>query len=117
MEFEISLNDLRFYAFHGVFEEENKMGNEFRVDLAVTIPYDDSFEKDQLSEIVSYADLYEIIEKQMKKPSKLLEKVSLSIAKEIKEAFPQILRGKIRIEKVRPPVKGMLGSASVSLKF
>ena len=40
MDFEISLNDLRFYAYHGVEEFEREFGNKFNVSLSVKIPYD-----------------------------------------------------------------------------
>ena len=117
MEFEISLTDLRFYAYHGVMDEEKAIGNEFRVDLTVVIPSCDAIEEDKLEHTVSYADLYEIIAETMSKPRNLLEKVALNIVREIKNRFSEIRNGWIRIEKTRPPIQGMLGSASVKLKF
>ena len=117
MEFEISLNNLSFYAYHGVYEEELKTGNEFRINLSVWIPCHEEMDEDDLENTVSYADLYSIVEAEMKKPRKLLETVALSIAKTIKKDFSLIKRGSISIEKVHPPIPGMLGSASVILNF
>ena len=117
MKYEVCLENLHFYAYIGVAEEERAIGNEFKVDLLVSIPYSAEIEKDDLNATVSYADLYRIVEEEMKVPNKLLEKTSSEIVKRIKEKFPQIESGKIRIEKVRPPIPGMLGNASVSLIF
>lgn len=117
MEFEISLNNLVFYAYHGVLEEERKTGNEFRVDLTVVIPYDETIKEDDISGTVSYADLYEIVSEEIKTPRKLLEKIASDIADKIKTQFSDIKRGEVRIEKVKPPIPGMLGTASVTLKF
>ena len=117
MEFEISLNDLIFYSYHGVYEEEQKIGNEFHVSLTVVVPYNEGLEADDLAHTVSYADLYGIIEKEMAISSKLLEKVALKVAKRIKNDFPEIIKGKISIEKKHPPIPGILGSASVTLNF
>lgn len=117
MEFEISLNNLHFYSHHGILEHEKQFGNEFLVDLMVKIPYSETIEKDDLAATVSYADLYDIVAKEMENPRNLLEKVASSIVSGIKARFSQIKGGYIRIEKVRPPIPGMLGSASVRLQF
>lgn len=115
--FEINLNNLHFYSYHGVFEEEKKRGGEFIVDVSVSIPFRKEIETDQLSATVSYADIYDLVKEEMQTSRDLLEKVAYEIAKGIKNKFPQIESGKIRVEKVNPPIPGMLGSASVVLNF
>ena len=117
MEFEISLNDLVFHAFHGVYEEERKLGNEFRVTLSVRILCIPDHKLDDLNNTISYAELYEIVEKEMKTPRNLIETLALDIATNIKERYPAVLSGNITITKVHPPIEGMTGSASVSLYF
>ena len=117
MEFEICLNDLVFYSYHGVFEEERKNGNEFHVWLKVTLPYKDGIESDDLNATVSYADLYKIVAWEMQQPRNLLERVASGIVKRIRERYPKITGGSVKIEKRRPPIPGMIGTASVSLKF
>lgn len=117
MELEISLNDLRFYSYHGVYEEEKRIGNEFRVSLSVFIPFNNEMEKDLLSSTLSYASLFEIIKEEMDKSCNLMEKVALNIVKKIKSKFSEVKSGRIRIEKVHPPIPGILGSASITLNF
>lgn len=117
MEFEISLNDLRFYAFHGVMEEEGRIGNEFQVSLSVFIPVLEGIENDDIVKTVSYVDLYEIVKNEMAITRKLLEKVALEIVEKIVQTYPVITKGWLRIEKMHPPIPGMLGSSSVTLNF
>lgn len=115
--FVISLDRLKFHAHHGVFPQETAVGNEFIVDLSVTIPYDESVKEDNLGSTVSYAGLYEIVAEEMGKPRKLLETVADSIADRICSTWPQVSEGFITISKSTPPIKGITGSASVRLNF
>ena len=117
MEFEISLQDLHFYSYHGVLDEERTTGNEFKVNLSVWIPAKEDIKEDNLQATVSYVDLFEIVKSEMSKSRKLLETVCFSISQRIKDKFPEVLRGYVKIEKKRPPIKEMLGYASVSLNF
>ena len=117
LSFEISLNNLRFFAYHGVLDFERESGNEFIVNLTVKTPFDIRVGDDDLAGTVSYADLYQIVSDVMATPKKLLEKVAYEIAALIKEKYPVISSGFITIEKVHPPIPGILGSASVRLNF
>lgn len=117
MEFEISLNHLIFYSYHGVLEEERITGNEFKVDLTVIISVEEKHKNDSVEDTISYANLYEIIKEEMNRPRKLLETLLLSIVERIKKEYPEIIKGKLRIEKVHPPIQGMLGTASVAINF
>lgn len=117
MNFKISLDNLTFFAYHGVLEEERKNGNEFHVSLSVSIPYTHKIDEDELQYTVSYADLYKIIDEEMQIPRNLLEKLALEIVRRIEKEFPVVTSGKLVIEKLHPPIPGMLGSASVTLNF
>ena len=114
---DIQLHDVPFYSYHGVMGEEKKLGNQFRVSLSVTIPYTEKMEEDELSSTVSYAELYDIVREEMAEPRNLLEKVAIMISKKIRQRFPQIEKGVVKIEKLHPPIPGMIGSASVSFNF
>lgn len=116
-QFEISIDDARFHAFHGVMEQENVVGNEFIVNLSVVIPWSEEIYTDSLSASISYADLYEILKRQMNSPRKLIETVATSIADEIEHRWPHILSGKVSICKSAPPITGIDGSAKVVLFF
>ena len=54
----ITLDSLRFYAYHGVGAQERVVGNEFEVTVSVEIP---PVYTDDLSATVSYADIAAIV--------------------------------------------------------
>lgn len=116
MEFEIGFNSI-VYGFHGVEDFEKENGNQFKVALSVKIPLTPEIEKDDIKDTVSYVDLHDIVITEMQKPRNLLEKVAFDIVNKIKGRFPQILSGKLTIEKVQPPIPGILGNAFVTLNF
>ena len=123
---QVILEDVRFFARHGVFEQERVCGNEFSVNLTVSLPYpcdlsvstdDENPEEENLDVFISYADLYAIVEKEMKRPRKLLETVAVAIAREVKTRYPEIESGSVKITKIIPPIPGMDGKASVNFIF
>ncbi len=116
-EFEITLADLKFYAYHGVLPQETKVGNEFSVSVTVKIPYKDEILDDNLEATISYADVYEIVAEEMKTPRKLLETVAAHIRKRIMAEWKQISSGSITICKSTPPINGISGIAKVVLNF
>lgn len=114
--FTVGLKGLRCFAYHGVFPQENKVGNEFIVDFSVSyIP--DSPIADNLESSISYADLHDIVTSEMAIPSKLLETVAERIAAATLEHWPHITSGEIVIEKITPPIPSITGSAYVKYTF
>lgn len=113
--FDISLRDVHIYARHGVFSQEQTVGNEFILNLTVKYRYPLPEVADELSDTISYADLYEIALQEMQKPSKLLEHVAWRIATDIRRRYPFVISSSISIEKTAPPIPGICGSSSVTL--
>ena len=118
MKLEINLNDLYFYSYIGVFPQEKTVGNEFNVDLSVIIDVsEDIIKNDDISTIISYADLYEIIREEMQQKYDLLETAALNIRNKILEKWSNIEGGYIKITKLKPPIKSFIGKASIKLNF
>lgn len=95
-----------------MLEQERKVGNEFRVDIAVTIDTD-SFEMENLETSVSYADIYLIVEKEMKGEWLLLESVAKTIGDKIADMSDRIFEISVRITKTSVPIPGITGESSV----
>lgn len=113
---EISLLDLRFHSRHGVFPQENTVGNEFSVDVSVTVPRD-LVSGDEISTTVSYADIYGIVKEEMSIPRKLMETIAVAIAGRLQSNWHEIKGGSISITKINPPIAGITGSARVRYDF
>lgn len=110
--FKICLQDLAFYSRIGVFTQERKVGNEFRV--SISIKYDASdFEDENLETTISYADVYEIIKLQMDGEHLLLESVAKCITDTISKQWKNIVEISTSICKVAPPIPGITGSCAV----
>lgn len=111
----ITLDSLRFYAFHGVGAQERVVGNDFEVTVSVDI---DPPCTDDLDATVSYADIAEIVKKEMAASSALIEHVAMRTRAALLRRFPAIKGGRITVAKLKPPVPGIeLRSASVTLAW
>lgn len=117
MEFEISLEKLNFYAYHGVFAQERKVGNRFVVDVSVRIPYNENILADNLEDSISYAEIFQIVADEMSHPRNLLETLAATMVKKIKQKWPFISSGQITICKSAPPIANCTGAAKVALFF
>lgn len=113
----IKIENAVFHAFHGVFEQERKVGNEFKVSVFVEMPMPHSIINDDLNDTISYVDIYDIIGEEMSVPSKLLEHVAYRIIERIKNQSDAINRIEVEIIKILPPIAKMEGSAAVKLEF
>jgi dihydroneopterin aldolase len=112
----VSLEDVRFFAFHGFYPEEQLVGTEFRVDLRVTLPAAGPV-CDELELTFNYEQLYAIASAGMKVPRKLLETVAENMLGEIRRLCPQAEAISVRIRKLHPPIPGAIGSAAVELHY
>lgn len=112
-KFIIRLEDLRFFARIGVDAQERTVGNDFRVDLRIVTDAD-NFQTENVYTVISYADVYEIVEWAMKQQWLLIESAAKAIHTRIYEKWPgKIFDISVKITKLTPPIKGIQGSASV----
>jgi dihydroneopterin aldolase len=110
--FTISLEALRFFAYHGLHEGERKTGNEFEVTLHVT------FESGEhvitsIDQTVNYASLSEIVNRKMDQPENLLETIAMNIVEEIHTSFPRVRKADVSITKLHPPIPAFTGHTVV----
>lgn len=111
----ISLNNVRFRAYHGLHPEERQKGNDFVVNMQVTyIPRDGMI--GSLVDTIDYADLFAIINNTMQRPVDLLETLVQTIAQNVHQKFPQVREVEVSVEKLNPPIDKFSGSATVSYK-
>lgn len=111
----ISLDNIRFHANHGVLEQERITGGDFTVSVRVGYPLSVAADSDNVEDTLNYASLYELIKREMQKPSRLLEHVAGRIGESIFSAFPKAENAMVRITKQNPPMGGSMDGASVEL--
>ena len=112
----ITLHEMRFYAYHGVFAQEQRVGNHFIVELTFWADIAGSLHRDKLEETISYADVYEVIKSEMAIPSRLLEHVVGRISERLFATFSRMQRIALTLSKCNPPFPGEVHSAAVTLE-
>ena len=112
--FTISLHNLIFYSFHGVHEEEKVLGNNYKVNVAIT--FNTNEEITALEQTINYELVYDIIKKRMDIPAKLLETLAQDLAQKIYDFDNRIASINVSIEKKNPPITNIRGSVSVNYK-
>ena len=113
MESYISLDNIQFYANHGVFPQETLVGNSFVVNLKIKLDVKNAILTDSINDTVSYASVYDLVSEEMRINSNLIEHVAGRIISSLKKEFPQIKQIELKISKMNPPVGGQVESASV----
>ena len=111
----IAINDMRFYAHHGCFEQERAIGTHFRVDLTFSTDTSRAEVSDNIDDTVSYLDVYQMVKAEMIKPSNLLEHVARRIGETVLAQFAAVEDVKVKVYKLNPPLGGQMESVSVEL--
>jgi len=111
----IHLEGMKFYAYHGHFPVEQKVGNEFVVDLKIETSADKAAETDKLVDAINYQLLYDTVKDEMSLISYLLEHVAARILQALYQKFPSILHAEVKISKINPPLGGEIQKVSVIL--
>lgn len=111
----IEIEGMKFYAYHGHFEAEQIVGNEFIVDLTLKTDCNAAAKTDDLSYALNYQTVYDLVKQEMSKPSRLLENVAKRILDTLYDAFSNIEEAKVKVSKLNPPMGGEIEKVSVTL--
>lgn len=113
----ITLDGIRCYAYHGVLTQERVVGGDYLVSLRLTLSdASDAVLNDHLAGTVNYAEVYKLIQREMAKPSALLEHVAGNLLKSLFEKFSLIEEAEVQVRKLNPPMGADCRGASVILK-
>jgi len=111
----IILTGIRFYGYHGVYEEERRLGQHFLVDLDLRLDLRPAAETDDLSRGVDYSRVLEtVLEVGTGEPVNLLEALASRIASRVLARFPA-RQVTVRVTKPAPPLSGLTGGVTVEL--
>ena len=112
----IRMKNCAFFARHGVHDEEERLGQRFYIDAALTVDPGDALESDAIGDTVDYGVAFGVIEKIVTGERRyLIESLALEVARALTARFPQIARAEITVRKPNAPVAGVLDHVEVTI--
>lgn len=113
----IFFHGMEFYGYHGVYPEENQLGQRFYVDAEVMLDLSAAGKSDCLEDTVNYATLYQLVKNVLEiERYQLIETVAEQCAIQILNHFPKVEEVFIRITKPNPPIPGHYRSVGVEIR-
>jgi len=107
----ITLENMRFYAFHGVYPTEQRTGTEYIVDVTVKAEIEKATKEDTIEHTINYETVYQICRLEMEQPRKLIETVVDGIISKMKHQFSTMQALRVKVRKMNPPLGGRVESA------
>lgn len=114
--YNVVLDSMEFFAYHGCREDEKVNGNTFMVDLSYTYR-SNAGATDDLGDAVNYGEVYRVIAREMEVRSNLLENVAYRMIEALRSEFAQMISIDITVSKKNPPVEGPCAWSRVNMKW
>jgi 7,8-dihydroneopterin aldolase/epimerase/oxygenase len=112
----ISIQRIGVYAYHGVFEEEGRLGQRFYVSLDAYLDLAPAGSTDALEKTVSYAEIAARVQEiAVGNRYRIIEALAQAIAMDLLHAFPLIESVDVTVEKPNAAVAAILDSIAVTI--
>ncbi|MFN4082680.1 MAG: dihydroneopterin aldolase [Bacteroidia bacterium] len=111
-----ALENVKFYAYHGIYNFEKEKGGEFVVNVYIEEEIDLNKNLNDLNSLINYEKLFEIVKDEMENTKNLIEEVASVILQRISHLLidkKAII--KVKIDKINPVGKFGSGNASVTI--
>jgi len=107
---------MEFYAYHGFYDEEQKIGGQYTVDVYIQ-HHSEEFSLDNIENTINYELVYKITKEQMNISSRLIEHLGEQIILKLKQAIGDDKTIKVIIKKHRPPLDGVVNYATFEIEM
>lgn len=104
------------HAFHGVYEQERVVGNDYVVNVCVDYPLEKACQSDDVNDTLNYASLVDIVKLEMNIPSNLLEHVAGRIIDAVFAKYDEAEAVEIDIRKIGAPMSADFDGAGIKVK-
>jgi dihydroneopterin aldolase len=111
----ISLSNLEFFGFHGLYEGEKKIGNQFLVDIQIDFT-PTVLIVNELDQTIDYVLVYNKVKEIMAFPTPLLETLVCKIADQILIDHTIADKVFVQITKQKLAIPSFVGDTSVSIE-
>nr|WP_255720704.1 dihydroneopterin aldolase [Acuticoccus kalidii] len=111
------MEDLAFYAFHGLYDEEARLGQRFHVDLTCWLDLGPASRSDDYGHTVDYGAITSAIERVVTTSRfRLIERLAGAIAEATFAVDGRIERVRVRVHKPGAPLPIAAGRVSVEIE-
>ena len=112
----IVIEDLEVFAFHGVYEEEKRLGQKFLISLELSLDLKKAAVGDSIYNTINYGEVCVEVERVFKeKKQDLIESAAHNVLEYLLLKYPLIKELKIKIKKPWAPILKPLKYAAVEL--
>lgn len=112
----IKLTGIWGFGYHGVFDHEAKNGQDFYVDLEITLDLSTASKSDDLKDTVDYGSLADLVVEEITgERVQLVERLAGRIADRLRSEFPEIQKIAVTVHKPKAPVSAQVADISVTI--
>jgi 7,8-dihydroneopterin aldolase/epimerase/oxygenase len=112
----IFVSGLVLHAYHGVGDDEGRVGQQFLVDLVLDLELAAAARSDRLADTVDYADLVEVSSRAFRATRyRLVEAAAGAVADAVLAAFPRVSRLQVTVHKPHAPIAAVFADVGVTL--
>lgn len=112
----IILQQMKFYGFHGLLPEENKLGQRFNVDVTLWLDLNLAGQTDEMEKSIDYSRVFNVTQSIVEGEAKnLIESVAQTIADTLLTTFDLLQACTIKVTKPDPPIAGHYKSVAVEI--
>lgn len=116
MSDQIFLTGIAGFGYHGLFDHERQNGQDFFVDVALTVDLTAASKSDEISDTVNYAEITNLVVSHITtEPINLIEKLAGRIADHILKDHARVLVATVTVHKPQAPVNAVLKDIAVQV--
>ena len=116
MSDQIFLTGIAGFGYHGLFDHERQNGQDFFVDVTLTVDLTAASKSDEISDTVNYAEITNLVVSHITtKPVNLIEKLAGRIADHIIKDHAKVLVATVSVHKPQAPVDAVLKDIAVQV--
>jgi dihydroneopterin aldolase len=114
MSDQIVLTGIHGFGYHGLFEHERKDGQDFFVDLTLSVDLKPASLSDAIEDTVNYAEITDlVVEEITTNPVNLIEKLAARIAERVLNQHLKVFSVTVTVHKPQAPVAAQLKDIAV----
>jgi dihydroneopterin aldolase len=111
------LKRMVFYGYHGVYPEENRLGQKYIVDLDLGLDLSRAAQSDDVADTINYADIHAVVKAIVEgAPVKLIETLTEKIASALFGTYTSIIKATVSVTKPNPPFDITFDGVTVELR-